>query len=87
MNRKVSVLMGVYNCAGTLPQAVAAIQKQTYPYWELILCDDGSADATYQVAQALASKDERIFLLRNEKNLGLNQTLNNCLAAASGDYS
>ena len=86
MNRKVSVLIGVYNCAGTLPQAVAAIQKQTYPYWELILCDDGSADATYQVAQALASKDERIFLLRNEKNLGLNQTLNNCLAAASGDY-
>lgn len=86
MNRKVSVLMSVYYCAGTLPQAVAAIQKQTYPYWELILCDDGSADATYQVAQALASKDERIFLLRNEKNLGLNQTLNNCLAAASGDY-
>lgn len=86
MSRKVSVLMGIYNCAETLPQAVAAIQKQTYSNWELILCDDGSTDNTYEVAQALAAKDDRIILLRNEKNLGLNQTLNNCLAAATGDY-
>ena len=52
----------------------------------MILCDDGSSDDTYQVAQALAAEDERIILLQNEKNLGLNQTLNNCLAAATGDY-
>ena len=86
MNRKVSVLMGIYNCADTLPQAVSAIRKQTYPNWELILCDDGSTDNTYEVAQALAAQDERIILLRNEKNLGLNQTLNNCLAVATGDF-
>ena len=86
MSGKVSVLMGIYNCADTLEQAVEAIRKQTYTNWELILCDDGSADETYQVAQSLAAKDDRIILLRNEKNLGLNQTLNNCLAAASGEY-
>lgn len=86
MNQKVSVLMGIYNCAETLPQAVAAIQKQTYTNWELILCDDGSTDETYKVASQLAAGDNRIILLRNEKNLGLNQTLNHCLAAATGDY-
>ena len=86
MNPKVSVLMGIYNCAETLPQAVAAIQNQTYSNWELILCDDGSVDNTYEVAQSIAAKDERILLLQNEHNQGLNQTLNNCLAVASGEY-
>lgn len=86
MGPKVSVLMGIYNCAETLPQAVASIQNQTYSNWELILCDDGSSDDTYKVAQRLAASDSRLILLRNAHNLGLNQTLNNCLAAATGDY-
>lgn len=78
--------MGVYNCAKTLPQAVAAIQNQTYSNWELILCDDGSTDNTYEIAQRLAASDARLVLLRNVQNLGLNQTLNNCLAVATGEY-
>lgn len=86
MSLKISVLMGIYNCAATLEQAVASIQAQTYQNWELILCDDGSTDSTYAIAQALAAKDARIILLRNEKNLGLNHTLNRCLAAATGEY-
>lgn len=86
MSAKISVLMGIYNCAGTLAQAVASIQAQTYTNWELILCDDGSTDGTYEAARALAAQDSRIVLLRNEKNLGLNQTLNRCLAASTGAY-
>lgn len=86
MSGKVSVLMGIYNCADTLEQAVASIQNQSYTNWELILCEDGSSDNTYEVAQALASADSRIVLLRNEKNLGLNATLNRCLDAATGEY-
>ena len=86
MKKKISILMGIYNCADTLEQAVASIQKQTYTNWELILCEDGSCDNTFEVAQALAEKDSRIILLRNEKNVGLNATLNRCLAAATGEY-
>ena len=86
MRPKISVLMGIYNCADTLCQAVASIQNQTYTDWELILCDDGSTDKTYVVAAALAEQDNRIVLLRNEKNLGLNATLNRCLAVATGEY-
>ena len=40
----VSVIMGIYNCAGTLEKAVKCIQNQTYDYWELIMCDDCSSD-------------------------------------------
>ena len=84
---KVSVLMGIYNCADTLPEAIRSIQEQTYQQWELILCDDGSTDHTYQVALAAQQADpQRVRLLRNERNLGLNATLNRCLEAAQGVY-
>lgn len=78
--------MGIYNCAETLPQAIRAIQAQTYTNWELILCDDGSTDDTYSVAKAFSDHDSRIILLRNVDNKGLNVTLNRCWKAASGSY-
>ena len=85
--KKVSIIMGIYNCADTLEDAVSCIQNQTYPNWELILCDDGSTDSTYEIARKLQEKDpERILLLKNDRNCGLNHTLNRCLEAASGEY-
>lgn len=82
----VSVLMGIYNCAESLPEAIRSVQNQTYPHWELVLCDDGSTDNTLAVAQAFAQQDPRIRLLKNERNLGLNETLNRCLKDARGVY-
>ena len=79
--------MGIYNCASTLPEAIDSILAQTYSDWELILCDDGSADDTYRVASEYRERyPEKIILLQNEKNMGLNSTLNRCLAAATGEY-
>ena len=86
MNPKVSVLMGIYNCADTLENAVNSIINQTYTNWELILCDDGSKDNTYEVAKRLKERESRIILLKNKENLGLNKTLNNCLKVATGNY-
>ncbi len=84
---KISILMGIYNCADTLPEAIDSILAQTYKDWELILCDDGSQDNTYATAETYARQyPSKIVLLRNEKNCGLNHTLNRCLAAASGEY-
>lgn len=84
---KISILMGIYNCAGTLPDAIDSILRQTVTDWELILCDDGSADDTFAVAQRYAqAHPDRIVLLQNPKNLGLNATLNRCLSVARGEF-
>ncbi len=83
---KISVLMGIYNCESTLAEAIDSILAQTEPDFELILCDDGSSDGTYALAEQYAARDSRIVLLRNPSNQGLNQTLNNCLAVAKGEY-
>lgn len=87
MKPKISVLMGIYDCADTLSNAIESILAQTYTNWELIMCDDGSADNTYKVAKEYRDKyPEKIVLIQNEYNMGLNKTLNNCLEKATGEY-
>lgn len=87
MAANISILMGIYNCAATLPEAIDSILSQTYTDWELILCDDGSADDTYAVAQAYQQRyPQKIVLLKNERNMGLNHTLNHCLEHANGAF-
>ncbi len=88
MNKEplVSIAMGIYNCKSTLEEAVDCIINQTYKNWELIMCDDASTDGTYEFALELAKKDDRIVVLKNEKNLTLAPTLNKCIKAAKGDF-
>ena len=79
--------MGIYNCATTLPDALDSLLAQTFQEFKVIMCDDGSRDNTYEVAQSYVNKfPEKFVLIKNDKNLGLNQTLNNCLELADTEY-
>ena len=87
MDFRVSVIMGIYNCEKTLPAALDSLFAQTFTGWKLIMCDDGSADGTYAAAEEYRLKyPEKIILIKNEKNEGLNCTLNRCLALADTEY-
>ena len=83
---RISVLMGIYNCAGTLVEALDSLYDQTYQDFKIILCEDGSSDDTYAVAEQYAKSHDNIILLRNERNMGLNYTLNRCLELADTEY-
>lgn len=84
---RVSVLMGIYNCAPTLEAALASLEHQTYTDWELVVCDDGSQDDSFAIAKAFAQRlPDQVVLLKNDQNLGLNRTLNRCLEQARGEY-
>ena len=87
MKKKVSIIMGIYNCAETLIEAIESIFAQTYDNWELVMCDDGSTDATYEIALGIVDRfPEKIILLKNKHNMRLAATLNHCLKYASGEY-
>lgn len=87
MKPKISVIMGIYNCEATLAEAIDSILNQTYTNWELIMCDDGSTDGTFKVAREYQEKyPDKIKVIRNEENSGLNKTLNHCLKYADGEY-
>lgn len=88
MQKMISIIMGIYNCSDTLIEALDSIGNQTYKDWELIMCDDGSSDKTFEIAKKYIQEHPqyKIELLRHNRNMGLNQTLNDCLKVASGDY-
>ena len=79
---RISVLMGIYNCANTLQEALDSLYAQTFQDFKIIMCDDGSIDNTYEVATQYASTKNNIILIRNDRNYGLNYTLNRRLELA-----
>lgn len=84
---KITVIMGIYNCAETLAESLDSLLAQTYNDWNLVMCDDGSIDETYEVAEKYRSDyPDKIKLIKNERNMGLNHTLNRCLELADGEY-
>ncbi len=83
----ISVIMGIYNCSETLNEALDSIIAQTYTNWEIVMCDDGSEDNTLSIAKEYQKKyPNRIIVLVNDKNMGLNHTLNRCLYESHGEY-
>lgn len=88
MNPRISVIMGIYNFnrPKLLNQAIRSILEQTFSDFELIICDDGSTDGTWELLNQVAVTDERIVLLRNPVNKGLGYSLNQCLRFAKGEY-
>lgn len=86
-NIRISVIVGIYNCAPTLAEALDSLLAQTYQGFKVIMCDDGSKDNTIDVAKRYVDKyPGKFILIRNEKNMGLNYTLNHCLEYADTEY-
>lgn len=79
--------MGIYNCAPTLQEALDSLYAQTYQDFKIILCDDGSKDDTLAIAERNAKEHPaKVVVIKNERNMGLNYTLNHCLEYADTEY-
>lgn len=84
----VSVIVPVYNAAAYLPKTIAMVQAQTFTDWELLLVDDCSEDESRKVIEDCLKRrpDERIRLIRQEKNQGAAAARNRGLDEARGRY-
>jgi len=81
---KVSVLVANYNYAGYVGLALDSMLSQTYPRFEVLVCDDGSSDGSCDVIEEYAARDRRIRLIR-KANGGQASALNAAYAAADGE--
>lgn len=72
--------MPVKNGEAWLAAAIESVLAQTLADFELIVVDDGSTDASPDIIAALSGRDERIFTVRQPRQLGLVKALNAALA-------
>jgi hypothetical protein len=80
----ISIVTPTFDRVDRLQRAVATVRSQSHPRWELLVGDDGSADDTPKVLDALAADDERIHGY-NFEHQGGSAVRNRLLAEATGD--
>ncbi len=83
---KISIITPNFNHSHYLRRCVKAAQDQTFEDFEILFVDDASTDNSWEVMQELAKEDDRIRLLRNEKNLRVERSINKALESARGEY-
>ena len=88
MDKKVSIIVPVYNVEKFITQTIDSVRRQTYENWELLLVLDGCTDGTPQVIEQYCAqvKDERIRVIRQPRNMGAAQARNRGVAEATGRY-
>ena len=65
-NKKISIIVPVYNVESYLPQCIESILKQTYQNLEIILVNDGSTDNSLSICKRYRELDPRIQVLNKE---------------------
>lgn len=84
----ISIVTPVYNAAAFIRETMEMVREQDYTDWELILVDDCSKDNSLEVIENYLKEkpDERIRLIKKEKNEGAALTRNFGIREAKGRY-
>lgn len=85
-NPLVSICIPVYNGAAFLRECLDSCLGQSYENYEVIVCDDGSTDASVSIIHEYAAKHARLRFFQNSRNLGLVGNWNRCMEHASGEW-
>lgn len=81
-----SILIPVYNQVGKMDKCIEALEAQRFRDFEVIIVDDGSTDASYEMLLGFAEKDSRISVIRHEKNASLVGARYTGMQHAKGEY-
>ena len=77
--------MPAYNASATIEHSIRSVLAQTYPHWELLVVDDGSTDATVDIARRV-SAGTNMRLLEIGGRMGPAAARNAALKIASGRW-
>jgi glycosyltransferase involved in cell wall biosynthesis len=85
----ISVVMIFWNARPFFKEAIQSVFNQSYPAWELLLVDDGSADGSAEIAlQAAARHPGRVHYLHHEgrQNRGMSASRNLGIFHSNGEF-
>lgn len=88
MQGLISVIVPVYNAEKYILKTIETVINQTYTNWELLLVDDLSTDSSVEIIEDFLATitDERIKLIKQNKNAGAAHSRNKGVRAAKGRY-
>ena len=81
------IVIPVYNALDALDHCLTSVRACTSPPFRVILVDDASDEQVARYLQAVAAADQRVEVLRNERNVGFVRTANRGLAATTAPFA
>ena len=86
INKKISIIIPVYNSEAFLRKCINSLTKQSYKNLEIIIVNDCSPKNCKEIVGEYAKKDARIKYVEHEKNKGLFQARVTGFKSSTGDY-
>ncbi len=80
-----SVIIPLYNKAPYVAKAIGSVLAQTFTDYELLIMDDGSKDASFEIAKEAINGQGHCRLFR-QQNAGVSLARNNAVALSQGEY-
>jgi glycosyltransferase involved in cell wall biosynthesis len=82
---RVSIITPTYNHAAFIAQCIDSVLLQSYGDWEMVIIDDGSTDATGEIAQSYTDSRIRYVRQPHQGIFALGRTYNDALSLAKGE--
>ena len=81
-----SIIIPLFNCEKTILFPIISVQNQNISNFEIILINDFSHDNTSEIVEKLKTKDKRIKIINNKRNMGT--LYSRCVATliSKGEY-
>ena len=87
METELTIIMSEHNSKSSqLKLAIDSLLNQTYQNFSLLIVDDETKKENQKILLEYAKKDNRVKVIKNEKNLGFVKSLNKAIKLVSTEY-
>ena len=85
-NKKISVVIPIFNCQDSILFVIRSIQNQNMFEIEIILVNDHSSDDSLKIIRNIQKEDNRIIIINNKKNKGTFYSRSIGVLESKGEY-
>lgn len=86
MEKRISILVPVYNVEKYVARCLDSLVNQTYRNIEIIVVDDCGSDNSIHIAQQYSERDLRIRIIKHDCNRGSMVARQSAINESTGDY-